>query len=106
MPSVTEKHQTALWGEIQHPFTKFLQPDMLEFKAANKQQMYGNQFDVKNYDVSVDLCICKAQDEQVNPSVCDLKGLGQNCCFVNEEKIWQRLKNTTQFARAETCTPF
>ena len=53
----------------------------------------------------VDLCIHEAQGVQVKPAVCDLKRLGPNFGFVNEERIWQTLKNTTQFARAETRMP-
>ena len=103
-PCQKKKHPNALWGEILEPFLKF-EPDMLGFKAANMQQMYGTQFDVNNFNVFVDLCIHEAQGMQVKPAVRDLKWLGLNFGFVSEERIWQTLKNTTEFARAETRMP-
>ena len=83
-PCQKEKHPNALWGEILEPFSKF-EPDILGFEAANMQQMYGTQFDVNNFDAFVDLCIHEAQGVQVKPAVCDLKRLGPNFGFVNEE---------------------
>jgi len=58
-PCREEKHTNALWGEVLEPCLK--NSNMLGFDTTIQHQMYGEQFDVNEFDIFVDFCIIEAQ---------------------------------------------